>query len=266
MQTAHRRKRKTGWRGRRSVERTRGGSAIESLPLLVCLVLCSQLIPAVRTQAAVLALYEFNGANGNFNTTAFDSTDADTDTTAWRLTQSGGLTGGGAGKFILSNAVFNASNSGQPGLNAANVNQSSPTRYIQFQVAPEGGVAGVKYESLSFFTDTWSSGGAHASVRVLDGAGPEQVLAASISIPGGSVPVELRTLDFPDFTSSNTATWRIYFWGTSASNYGTRFDDITLIGTAVPEPCSLALLASALAAILSVRPAFPTRRAVRPVL
>ena len=257
---AHRRRKKSGRRGRRSLARAAGSPAPNLLFLAAFLALCAALLPAGRARAAVIALYEFKGANGNFNTAAFDSTDADADTTASRLSQSGGLTGGGAGTYILSNAVFDAGNSGRPGLNAANVSQSSPTHFIQFLLTPEAGAARVKYESLSFFTDTWSSG-AYASVRVLDGAGAEQVLAASITIPGGNVPVELRTVDFPDFTSSNTTTWRIYFWGTSGSNYGVRFDDITLIGAAVPEPCSLVLLTCATTAWL----ARPRRLHHRPI-
>lgn len=196
-----------------------------------------------------MAFYDLNGPNGNFNTTAFDSRDVDSNATAGRLSQSGGLTGGGANTFVLAHSLFDSSNSGSPGMNVAGVNQGSATEYFSFTTARELGTASVTYEDLSFFGDTYSSGGAQVSVRMVDGAGGEQVLAASIALPGGNAPVELRTVDFPDFTSSNVVEWRLYPFGTSDPTHGVRFDDITLHGQAnfqtgeIPEPASAVLFA-----------------------
>ena len=50
-------------------------------------------------------------------------------------------------------------------------------------------------------------------------------------MPEGNVPVELKTVDFADFHSSDDVVWTFYLYGKTASNHGSRFDDITLYGT-----------------------------------
>ena len=100
------------------------------------------------------------------------------------------------------------------------------------------------YEDLSFFGDTYS-GGANVSVRMVDGGGTEQSLAEAIALPGGNAAVQLRTVDFADFTSSNVVEWRFYPYGTDVSSHGIRFDDVMLHGTAnlpsgvIPEPMTM---------------------------
>lgn len=174
----------------------------------------------------VVSRYEFNGQNGNFNTGAFDSVDADPYTTSSRLRPSTGITGGGANTFVMSNRLFDSSESAAPGLNAAGANQSTPRRFIEFDVVP--GDYEVIYDSLSFYADTFYGGGAFVQVHLLDSSGTEQILSDPIQVPGRNAPVQLRVVDFGDIASRDVTTWRLYFWGTGASNQGVRFDDITL--------------------------------------
>ena len=199
----------------------------------------------LQSVESTVAIYDFDGPNGNFNTTAFDSRDVDPSTSASSLSQSGGLTGGGANTFIqATNNAFNTSNSGPAGLNVAGANDSTPTDYFSFITGPEAGAASVTYEDLSFFANTYG-GSASVSLRMVDGTGPEVSLAEALAVPGGNADVELFSIDFLDFTSSNLVEWRLYPYGTSDFIHGVRFDDILLHGTAnmqaVPEPSTFAL-------------------------
>jgi hypothetical protein len=142
-------------------------------------------------------------------------------------------------------------------LNVAGVNQSLPTEYFSFTTAPEPGAVGVTYEDLSFFCDTYSSGGASVMVSMIDGAGPEQILATNIAVPGNNADVALRTVDFADFTSPNVVQWRIYPYGSAASNHGVRFDDVVLHGTAqtavIPEPSTFLIWSLGLLGLIGWR-------------
>jgi len=222
--------------GRVAFDKPTSGSVSER-PLLTLDVVPSGTLPAT------IAVYDFNGPDGNFNTTAFDSRDTDPFTAASRLSQSGGLTGGGANAFIVTNAFFHPTDSGSPGLNVAGVNQGTPTEFFSFTTAPEPGTASVTYEDLSFFGNGYSAS-PKVSVGVVDGTGSEQTLAASISLPGNNAAAQLISVDLPDFTSANVVEWRFYPFGASASNHGIRFDDITLNGAVnpsavIPEPLTM---------------------------
>ncbi len=201
---------------------------------------------AAHASAVVLALYDFeNGGNGNFNTNAFDSVDTNSATSASRLSQGGGLHGGGASALILNISVFNTSNSRSPGLNAAGANTTSAALataagdFFQFTITPH---VATNFQSLSFFTDAFTSGQVDVS---RDG-----ILLASITPPGGNVPVELRTINFADFASVIPVTFRFTLYGTPQNNHAIRFDDIQLIGAPVPEPGTVLLVLLGGAALL----------------
>ena len=182
----------------------------------------------------VLALYDAEeGSNGDFNTGAFDSVDSDATTTATRLMQGGSLTGGGAAAFVLANALFDSSDSGSPGFNLADVATASQataaTAGDWFAFTLQSGGNSVTYERIDFFTDQYGSS-AKIDVSYRIGVSETFILQDFVP-PGGNVAVALQSVDFPDFTTDQEVTWTFYLYGASASNYGTRFDDITLVGT-----------------------------------
>jgi hypothetical protein len=189
----------------------------------------------VANGQTVLALYDAQTAvNGDFSTTAFDSVDTATGTTAGRMTQGGGLTGGGTSLYVLTNALFSTSSSGSPGFNLAGCNAASQAAaatandFFSFEVQPDG--ASITYESLSFYSDQFGTSakvdvsykvGTNTAVFVLQNYVP--------AISNGNVT--LKTVDFEDFTTDETVTWTFYLYGASSANHGTRFDDIQLTGT-----------------------------------
>ncbi len=181
-----------------------------------------------------LALYDAQaGTDGNFNNAAFDSIDTDANTTATRLVQGGSLTGGGAPAWVLENAIFNSSSSGSPGFNFGGVNTADRASAIAagdfFSFTIESGGSEVLYESLSFYTNQFSTN-ARIDVSYAIGAGSEVFVTQDLVPTTGNVAVTLKSIDFADFTASEDVTWSFYLYGTANANYGIRFDDITLIG------------------------------------
>lgn len=171
--------------------------------------------------------------NGDFNTSAFDSIDTESDTTATRLEQGGSLTGGGAQNFILNNALFTSSASGSPGLNLAGTTTASQSAaatagdWFSFTIQADG--ATVNYGSLAFYTDQYGTGG-KLDISYTIGA-TETFILKDYIMPEGNGPVELKTVDFSDFSSTNDVVWTFYLYGAAAAINGNRFDDITLYGS-----------------------------------
>lgn len=211
---------------------------------------CAALLMSVdawhgSASATVLALYDFEygtpGRINSFNHPDFDSVDSEPSTDASRLFRGPGLNGGGSG-HLLSNALFDPSDSGSPGLNVANVMAlsyaaaNSEGDYFEFTITPLTGRAYV-YHSLSFFTDSYNA--EPVSIYLSrDG----QLLGSTLTPAGTNAPVEKRLIDFSNFVSTDPVTFHITIFGASSSLYGVRFDDITLNGVAVPEPSSCLLL------------------------
>lgn len=181
----------------------------------------------------VLALYDAQtGNNGDFNTDAFDSVDTDNSSTATRLSQGGSLTGGGSNSRVLANALFDTSASGSPGFNLAGTTTASQSAaasagdWFSFTIEPGGNT--VDYKLLTFYTDQYGTSG-RLDISYTIGE-TETFILQNYAMPGGNVPVALKTVDFADFSSTNDVVWTFYLYGASAANYGARFDDITLYG------------------------------------
>lgn len=182
----------------------------------------------------ILARYDAQtGTNGDFNTDSFDSVDTDPSTAATRLAQGGSLTGGGASAFVLSNALFDSSESGSPGFNLADVATADQAAaaaagdHFSFTIQPAG--SEVVYETLTFYSNQFSTGAA-VDISYTIGAGSEVFVTQGLVPTAGNAPVTLESIDFPDFSTSENVTWTFYLYGAGATNYGTRFDDITLTG------------------------------------
>ncbi|MDF7799273.1 sialate O-acetylesterase [Pontiellaceae bacterium B1224] len=191
-------------------------------------------VPAITN---VLALYNAQtGLNGDFNTTAFDSVDTEVSTTATRLSQGGSLNGGGKDLLVLGNALYDTSNSGSPGFNLAGTTlatqSAAATAGDWFSFTLEANGATVNYESLSLYSDQYGAGG-KLDISYTIGTVETFVLQDYIMPEGhvGNVPVELKAVDFADFSSTNDVVWTFYLHGAPADNYGNRFDDITLYGS-----------------------------------
>ena len=197
--------------------------------------------------AVVLALYDAQGSegNGDFNTNAFDSVDTELTTDAVRLAQGGGLTGGGAASFILDNTVFNPSDSGKPGFNLADVTSLDRATaitngdFFSFDLVSNGQT--VTYEQLSFFTNQFGTS-SRLDVSYNYTSTSETFLLTGFTPVENNASVQLETINFADFTTTETVTWTFYMYGATDHRYGTRFDDITLTATVIPEPSSIAMM------------------------
>lgn len=190
----------------------------------------------------VLARYDAEtGINGDFNTTSFDSVDTDGRTTANRLNQGGGLTGGGSASFVISNNIFNPSESGSPGFNiggVATADQAAAAAagdHFSFTIEPSGNE--VVYEALSFYSNQFGEG-TTVDVSYTIGASSEVFVTQGLVPTADNDPVTLESIDFTDFSSTANVTWTFYLYGASASNFGTRFDEITLSGYSTADVIS----------------------------
>ncbi len=187
----------------------------------------------------VLALYDADtGLNGNFDTSAFDSVDTSPDTTATRMTQGGSLTGGGASLFILnreSDKVYfdGHSGSGWPAFNFADIttadqaSASGAGDTISFTTQSTG--TDVTYEAISFYANQFGTT-AQLDLSYTIGTGSEVFVRQNLVPATGNVPVTLEEIDFANFSTAENVTWTFYFYGASATNHGTRLDDIKLTG------------------------------------
>jgi len=203
-------------------------------------------------QAAILAHYDGqtagNAGNTNFNQAHFDSVDTDPLTDALRLTQGGGLDGGGSYQLVISNTTIfspspsSAGGAADRGYNLGHSNTASfaaattANDYFELVINPLGG-AEVLYESLTWWGDTNNAGNVGISI---DG-----VQVDTVTPPSSNFAVELQTVDFADFTSSSPVTFRFTQWDAAHANAGVRYDDIIVNGvataTVVPEPSSIAI-------------------------
>ncbi|MGJ8657348.1 MAG: sialate O-acetylesterase [Akkermansiaceae bacterium] len=185
-----------------------------------------------------LALYDAEtGNSGDFNTDAFKSVDTETFTAASDLTQGGGLTGGGAG-FVFTHSLLDPSDSGSPGFNFANANQANRTaastnnHTFSFNINPSSN--SIKYEELNFFSNQF---GSTARLDISYKIGNQnEVFITETLIPASNAAVEKETINFTDFTTTETVTWKFYLYGASLVTHGTRFDDIKLLGTVDSNP------------------------------
>ncbi len=182
----------------------------------------------------MLALYDAQtGVNGDFSTSAFDSVDTDSLTTASRLFQGGSLTGGGQSKYVLTRDVFDASASGSPGFNLADTATAdqgaaaSAGDWFAFTLEPDG--SEVTYDSLSFYSDQYGTSAAMDVSYTIGSA--ETFVLQDYVMPESDVSVQLQQIDFEDFSSSSNVTWTFYLYGATATANGSRFDDITLYGS-----------------------------------
>ncbi|MCO6048159.1 PEP-CTERM sorting domain-containing protein [Aeoliella sp. ICT_H6.2] len=109
----------------------------------------------------------------------------------------------------------------------------------------------VTYASLSFFAG--SNGGYFTpSLTYQIGAGP--VVDAGTGIEPALQTFEPQTIDFADFSTTETVTWSLIATKGTGSNDRLRYDDITLSDmNPVPEPSGLALLALGAVAFIASR-------------
>ncbi|WP_168433081.1 sialate O-acetylesterase [Pontiella sulfatireligans] len=188
---------------------------------------------AIAPPSSVIALYDAQtGINGDFNTTAFDSVDAEASTTASRLSQGGSLTGGGQDLFVLSHSIYDNTASGSHGFNLAGSTMASQSAastagdWFSFAVEPNGNT--VDYQRITFYTDQWGSGG-KLDISYTIGATETFILQGYVMLEG-NVPLEYDEVDFVDFSSDQNVVWTFYLYGAAAELNGNRFDDITLYG------------------------------------
>lgn len=109
--------------------------------------------------------------------------------------------------------------------------------WFSFTVNPGG--TRVDYKSLSFYSDQYGSSG-KLDISYAVGA-TETFVLQNYTMPVGNVPVELKTVDFADFSSTNDVAWTFYLYGAAGSTHGNQFDDITLYGSIdadVDEPAA----------------------------
>jgi hypothetical protein len=195
-------------------------------------------LPATATPERVtsLAFYGFEGAiGGDFDTASYDSTDTESSTTATRLSQGGGLTGGGSNSRIINHTLFAPSQSGNNGLNLAGVEMAAANSADRFSFTVQSNTKDVSYQSISFYQDQNQSG-AKVDVTYQLGAGRKQTILTAADLTPNNGDVTQTTIDFPDFTTSADVTFSFYLYGAANANYGSRFDDIELLGTVASTP------------------------------
>ncbi|MDP0491594.1 MAG: sialate O-acetylesterase [Verrucomicrobiota bacterium JB023] len=183
-----------------------------------------------------------SGLNGDFDTTAFDSSSESSPVTAGRLVQGGSLTGGGAGLFVLNRAqdatLFDGhSESGLPGFNFGGVAEGSQPAaasagdsfFFQIDSGQE-----MRYEQISFYANQFGSTARIDLSYTI--AGEDEVFVVRGLTPNpGNQPLALETVDFDDFETAEEVTWTFYLYGAGNEAHGVRFDDIKLDGTSRNE-------------------------------
>ena len=179
----------------------------------------------------VIAFYGAEGATGgNFDTASYDSTDSNSTTSASRLSQGGGLTGGGSNLRIINNAIFAPSASGNNGLNLAGCTEISRAAattagdYFSFTITA---TEQTTYDKLVFYANQFDTP-AKVDITYSIGAGAEQDVLVGYSPTGSNVNVTEKTVDFIDFTTDQNVTFTYYLYNNSAENNGVRFDDVAL--------------------------------------
>ncbi|MDB4419072.1 sialate O-acetylesterase [bacterium] len=182
-----------------------------------------------------IAFYGMEGATGgNFDSASYDSTDSDPLTTASRLSQAGGLSGGGSNNRIISNTFFGPSISGNNGLNLGDiVGAKNNAKRFSFTLQPNG--APITYRDLSFFHNQFGTP-AKIDLTYQIGAAPEQAILTAFTPTTGNTTVTQAMVDFPDFITSEVVTFHFYLYNTGLAAHGIRFDDISLQGSLEDGP------------------------------
>ncbi|MDB4709017.1 sialate O-acetylesterase, partial [Akkermansiaceae bacterium] len=129
---------------------------------------------------STLAFYGLEGPlGGNFDSSSYDSTDSELLTTATRLSQGGGLSGGGSNSRIISNGFFGPSASGNNGLNLGDVvGAKDNANRFSFTLQPNG--EDVTYREISFFHNQFGTP-AKVDLTYQVGAGPEQAILTAFT-------------------------------------------------------------------------------------
>ncbi|MBK1831422.1 hypothetical protein JIN77_11840 [Verrucomicrobiaceae bacterium R5-34] len=179
-----------------------------------------------------IAFYGAEGATGgDFDTASYDSVDAEPDTQASRLSQGGGLTGGGANLRIINNGIFSPSSSGNNGFNLAGCTEASRQAaitagdYFSFTISGTG--QEITYDQLVFYANQFEST-AKVDITYRIGTGAEQDALVDYSPAAGNVNVTEVTVDLPDFTTSEDVTFTYYLYLSAEESHGIRFDDIAV--------------------------------------
>jgi len=222
-------------------------------------------LTVASASAAIIALYDANGSdgNGNFNNNSFDSADIEPLTDALRLSQGGGLTGGTPGTWINSNGL-DAGTDGEttgPRFNFGGWTDENKNSDFAFSFKLQSNGNLVRYERLSYFSNQYASTDPIANVDI----GYTVNGGSEVLIDTGYKPYEdngtvgrKREIDFSDFQTAQDVTWTFYLYDVDPDTSGgldpaVRFDDIILEGTIIPEPSSLALLACGLLGLIGLR-------------
>lgn len=179
----------------------------------------------------------------NFDAFAASASSSDTDELSSTSTLSQkGYTAGGYGSFYIKDSdigtsIFSTSATPYAGMNIAGAHQSIPTNYISFTVTPDPGCR-TTFERLSFFTDVNGANDTYnMELRAWDGR--KETLLGSVTHTTGPVlndPVVMKSIDFPDFSSTEPIEFRLYGYNVNSELRGIRYDDITLIGTSSIDP------------------------------
>jgi hypothetical protein len=204
---------------------------------------------ACFSNAAVVALYDFEGGgSGNLfaGQAGLNSADTELNSTATILTTGGpqGLDGGGANNIF--NGAQPGGGSGAPNSNWGNGNNTQANaNFAQFTITPEPGQQ-ILFESLSLYHGSFNASGSVRITYSVGGAAEVEALPPLANSAADGQPLTFFSEDFADFTTAETVTWRIYVFGTTDPNIGTRLNDITINGTVTPIPEVSSLLLSVL--------------------
>jgi len=168
--------------------------------------------------------------NSNFNSTSFNSIDTANQLITTRLTQGGGLTGGGAALFLLTRDSTLNSDSGAPAYNFGSVTGSNRAQSITngdfFSFTVQSNNINVEYETLSFFSNQFDLDTKMDISYSIDNQ--ETFIVEGFIPPTADQVISKQTFDFQNFTSNKVVTWNIYLYGSNNENFGTRIDDLIL--------------------------------------
>lgn len=196
------------------------------------------LILTLSSPGTVVALYDFPGIQGTTLPSA--STDSEASSTAGDLNLGAGLPLTGTNSSGISNSSGNPVNS----LFLRNVNNSTEgnavtgNKYITFSVTPS---SALNFTSLSFDYFLASASSAEFFALRSDAGGDNFTTTiasgtlTTINAWTANTPLDLSSVTSLQNTGS-TVNFRFYVWGAAAITDITRFDNITLNASVVPEP------------------------------
>lgn len=192
-----------------------------------------------QADAVVVAYYDFSGT--------LASTDADSNTTATNITVGSGQTGGLSG----SNDHFFM----RPVANSTEAFAFSANAYYTFTLTPSAGA--ISYTSLNFDYRLDASGGEFFALY----ASPTGTFVSGANVATGALTVTPTLLNYNIDLSgiaslqdvSTPMTFRMYVWGAVGGTDVTRFDNITLNATPVPETNIAGLMGLAGLGLFAIR-------------